>query len=130
MTNKKPMSSPGLSSVLPNKILIDINLSTNMVEADLGTDVSHPSPLLMANDCGISELMKYQDKESLYEFQVFPNRGVYKKFENCVRSFVLMGVYSKDSFDLMFFKIMAEDEMKKFIDDRGLKRVYNAVAYI
>ncbi len=61
---------------------------------------------------------------------MFPNRGIYKKFFDYARSFVVMGVYSKDTFELIIFKLMVEDDMKEFINDHELERVYNAVSSI
>jgi hypothetical protein len=53
-------------------------------------------------DSGISKLMKYQDINQIYEFQIFPNKGLFKKYCDSCQNYVIMGVYLRKSQELFF----------------------------
>ncbi|MBA3751087.1 MAG: hypothetical protein H0X03_09410 [Nitrosopumilus sp.] len=75
------------------------------------------------NETGISKLMKYHDKNQIYEFQIFPNRGLFKKYGDTCQNYVIMGVYLRKTQELAFYKLTTIEKMIKFIAENRLEKM-------
>jgi len=75
------------------------------------------------HDTGISKLMKYHDKNQIYEFQIFPNKGLFKKYGDSCQNYVIMGVYLRKTQELVFYKLTTIEKMNKFIEESKLEKM-------